>query len=196
MRPAIQKETDMRKIVAGLFISLDGVVEAPETWTAPYHSPEVDGVVYGALAAADTLLLGRRTYETFAAAFAGNTDPMAATLTSFRKVVVSTTLEKATSQNTSIIRDDVAAGITRLKAEPGNNIGISGSPTLVRWLLHQGLLDELNLVVCPIVAGRGMRLFEEEGEPVPLELVESAAFANGVQHLVYQPANVRQSAAA
>ncbi len=186
----------MRKIVAGLFISLDGVVEAPETWSGPYHSPEVDGTIYGAMAASDTLLLGRRTYQTFEQAFAGNSDPMAATMNSFRKVVVSTTLEKAAWQNTTLIGADVADEITRLKAEPGTNIGISGSATLVRWLLREGLLDELDLIVCPLVVGHGKRLFDEAGEPVPLELVESAAFANGVQHLVYGPAGVRQSVAA
>ena len=186
----------MRKIVAGLFISLDGVVEAPETWSGPYHSPEVDGVVYGAMAASDTLLLGRRTYQTFEQAFAGNSDPMAATMNALRKVVVSTTLEQAAWQNTTLVGADVAEGIRCLKAEPGTNIGISGSATLVRWLLREGLLDELNLIVCPLVVGHGRRLFEEEGALVPLELVESAAFANGVQHLVYGPVGVRQSAAA
>lgn len=186
----------MRKIVAGLFISLDGVVEAPETWTGPYHSPEVDGTIYGAMAAADTLLLGRRTYQTFEQAFAANSDPMAATMNSLRKVVVSTTLGTATWQNSTLIDEDVAGRIADLKAEPGANIGMSGSATLVRWLLREGLLDELNLIVCPLVVGHGKRLFEDEGEPVPLELVESAAFANGVQHLVYQQASVPAAAAA
>ncbi len=104
----------MRKIVAGLFVSVDGVVEAPETWTGPYFSPEVGQVIGSLMAAGDTMLLGRVTYQTFA----GNTsDPMAAQMNATPKVVVSTTLDMAEWENSTLIRGDAATEITRLKEQ-------------------------------------------------------------------------------
>jgi dihydrofolate reductase len=178
----------MRKIVASLFVSLDGVVEAPEKWTGPYFGPEVGGHIGAGFAAADTLLMGRITYETFAASFAGQTGGMADQMNSIPKVVASTTLEQASWQNSSLISGDVAAGITRLKQQPGKNIAISGSATLVRWLLGQGLLDELDLLVFPVVVGSGKRLFGDECAAATLELGQSQAFSNGVLALRYTPA--------
>jgi dihydrofolate reductase len=149
----------MRKIVAGLMVSVDGVVEAPETWTGPYFSPELGQVVGSVMADGDTMLLGRVTYQTFAASFAGNTsDPMAAQMNAVPKVVVSSTLDKAEWENSTLIQRDVAQEITRLKEQPGQNINISGSAALVAWLLGQGLLDELNLLLFPVVVGHGKQL--------------------------------------
>ncbi len=180
----------MRKIVAGLMVSVDGVVEAPETWTGPYFSPEIGQVVGSVMANGDTMLMGRVTYQTFAASFAGNTsDPMAAQMNATPKVVVSTTLDQAGWENSTLIRNDVAREITRLKEQPGKNINISGSATLVAWLLSQGLLDELNLLLFPIVAGHGKRLFGDEGPTTALTLVHSEAFSTGVTQLVYHPAS-------
>lgn len=179
----------MRKIVAGLMVSVDGVVEAPETWTGPYFSPEIGQVVGSVMADGDTMLLGRVTYQTFAASFAGNTgDPMAAQMNAVPKVVVSATLDKAEWENATLIRGDVAQEITRLKEQPGRNINISGSATLVAWLLGQGLLDELNLLLFPVVAGHGKRLFGDEGRATALTLARSEAFSTGVVQLVYRPA--------
>ena len=179
----------MRKIVAGLFVSLDGVVEAPDKWTGPYFTPELGQYIGSQIAAGDTLLLGRATYETFAAAFAGNTsDPMAAQMNAFPKVVVSTTLERAEWENSTLLSGDVAAEITRLKQQPGKNINISGSGTLVTWLLRQGLLDELDLLVFPVVIGQGRRLFDGDGGQAALELAGCEAFPGGVAHLTYRPA--------
>jgi dihydrofolate reductase len=179
----------MRKITAGMMVSVDGVVEAPEQWTGPYFSPELGQLVGSLMAASDTMLLGRVTYETFAASFAGNTgDPMAAQMSAFQKVVVSTTLDKAGWENTTLIGGDVAAEVTRLKERPGKNINISGSATLVTWLLRQGLLDELNLLLFPVVVGHGRRLFPAEGAPAGLTLAHSQAFSAGVVQLVYSPA--------
>ena len=179
----------MRKIVAGLMVSADGVVEAPETWTGPYFSPEIGQFVGSIMAASDTMLLGRVTYQTFAAAFAGNaSDPMAAQMNSTPKVVVSTTLDEAGWENSTLIRGDVAAEITRLKEQPGRNINISGSATLVAWLLRQGLLDELSLLQFPVVVGHGKRLFDGEGSQVALTLAHCEAFSTGVVHLIYQAA--------
>ncbi len=180
----------MRKIVAGLMVSVDGVVEAPETWTGPYFSPEIGQVVGSVMADGDTMLLGRVTYQTFAGSFAGSTsDPMAAQMNAVPKVVVSATLDKAEWQNSTLIRDDVAHQITRLKEQPGQNINISGSATLVAWLLSQGLLDELNLLLFPVVAGHGKHLFGGEDRTTPLTLARSEAFGNGVVHLIYNAAD-------
>src|SRR5579884_310079 len=167
-----EEEDIMRKIVAGLFVSLDGIIEAPETWSMPYMSDAEVGQTVGMLiAAGDTLLLGRKTYEGFRESFDGNSEhPMAAQLNAIPKVVVSTTLASADWQNSSLVRDNVAAAITNLKQQPGGTINMSGSGTLVSWLLEQGLLDELHLLVPPIVAGKGRRLFEGIGGHAPMTL--------------------------
>lgn len=166
----------------------DGVVEASETWTGPYFSPEIGQVVGSIMAAGDTMLLGRVTYETFAASFAGNTsEPMAAQMNALPKVVVSATMEQAGWENSTLIGRDVAREITRLKEQPGGNINVSGSGTLVAWLLGQGLLDELNLLLFPVVVGHGKRLFGE-GSTTALTLARSEAFSTGVVQLVYHAA--------
>jgi dihydrofolate reductase len=180
----------MRKIVAGLMVSVDGVVEAPETWTGPYFSPEIGQVVGSIMADGDTMLLGRVTYQTFAASFAGNTsDPMAAQMNAVPKVVVSATLDKAEWENSTLIRRDVAEEITRLKEQPGKNINVSGSATLVDWLLSQGLLDELNLLLFPVVVGHGKHLFGSEDHTTGLTLARSEAFSTGVVQLIYHNAS-------
>jgi dihydrofolate reductase len=179
----------MRKIVAGLYVSANGVIEAPETWTGPYFSPEVGQVVGSLIAGGDTLLLGRVTYQGFAAAFGGQSGGMADTMNSFPKVVVSTTLAKAEWQNSTLISGDVAAEITKLKQQPGQNINVSGSGTLVSWLLRQGLLDQLDLLMFPVIVGHGKRLFGGEGDQVGLKLAASEALASGVVHLTYHPAD-------
>ena len=177
----------MRKIVAGLMMSVDGVVEAPETWTGPYFSPEIGQAVGSLMANGDT-------YQTFAASFAGNTsDPMAAQMNAIPKVVVSATLDQADWENSTLIRHDVPQEITRLKEQPGQNINISGSgsgsATLVAWLLSQGLLDELNLLLFPIVVGHGKRLFGDEGPATALTLAHCESFSTGVAQLIYHPAS-------
>lgn len=180
----------MRKIVAGLFMSLDGVVEAPEKWTGPYFNEEIGQVIGAQMASSDTLLLGRVTYQTFAEAFAGDTsgDPVPAQMNNTSKVVVSTTLAGARWQNSTLITGDVADQIKELKDKPGKNINISGSATLVRWLLRGDLLDELDLLVFPVVLGGGQRLFADDGDQAALKLGVFQAFGNGVLHLTYQPA--------
>ena len=178
----------MRKIVAGLYVSVDGVVEAPDAWTGPYFSPEIGQVVGSLIAGGDTLLLGRVTYQGFAAAFGGQSGGMADTMNSFPKVVVSTTLDRAEWQNSTLISGDAAAEITKLKQQPGRNINASGSGTLVTWLLRQGLLDQLDLLMFPVVVGHGKRLFDNGGSQVPMRLAGSQAFASGVVHLTYHPA--------
>ena len=178
----------MRKIAAGLFTSLDGVVESPETWTGPYFNEQVGQAVGALMSANDAMLLGRATYEGFAAAFGGQSGGMADQMNNTPKFVVSSTLTSADWQNSTLINGDVAEQIRQLKQQPGRNIGMSGSSTLVSWLLRQGLLDELHLLVFPVVIGSGKRLFSEPDGQVPLALAGSESFSTGVVHLSYQPA--------
>jgi dihydrofolate reductase len=182
------EDIDMRKIVAGLFLSLDGVMESPEEWTGPYMNDEMGQAIGSQLAAADAMLLGRRTYQTFAAAFSDETHPMATQMNSTPKFVVSTTLATADWRNSTLIKGDVVEEVTKLKQQPGKNIVISGSPTLVRSLLRDNLLDELNLLVPPIVVGSGGRLFEDGSGRLALKLVDSKTFSTGVLSLTYAPA--------
>jgi len=163
----------VRKIVAGLFMSLDGVVESPENWTGPYFNDEVGQEIGSQMAIADSMLLGRVTYQTFAASFAGQTGGMADQMNNMPKLVVSTTLDTADWQNSTLINGNVAEEITKLKQRPGNDIAISGSPTLVRSLLRGGLLDELRLLVFPIVVGGGKRLFADGCGQIPLKLSDA-----------------------
>jgi dihydrofolate reductase len=185
-----RQENGMRKIVAGLFISLDGVVEAPHLWHFPYFNEEMGADVSSQIAEADTMLLGRRTYEEFASYWPQQSSdvPLADHMNSTPKVVVSTTLQSVDWQNSRLISGNVAEELRRLKEGPGKNIAITGSGTLVRSLLRDGLLDELRLLVHPIVVGSGKRLFEQGSGQVPLKLVESKTFSTGVLSLTYAPA--------
>ncbi|MDQ6831807.1 MAG: dihydrofolate reductase family protein [Chloroflexota bacterium] len=180
----------MRKIVAGLFISLDGVTESPDKWQMPYRHDESRAYILAQMDAADAMLLGRVTYQAFASYWpdAPADDPFTARMNDTPKYVVSTTLETAEWQNSTLINGNVVEEITRLKQQPGKNIGVTGSATLVRSLLRDNLLDELRLMVHPIVVGSGKRLFEHGGDPLPLKLVDSRTFSTGVLSLTYAPA--------
>jgi dihydrofolate reductase len=180
----------MRKIIAGLFISLDGVVEAPETWHFPYFNDEMGEAVAAQAAASDTMLLGRKTYEEFAAYWPNQSseEPFADVMNSTPKLVASTTLKEVAWQNSTLIEGDVIEALERIKKQPGKAISITGSPTLVRSLLRAGVLDELRLLVHPIVVGHGKRLFEAEEQPIPLRLIEAKTFTTGVQAMTYAPA--------
>lgn len=179
----------MRKIVAGLFVSANGVVEAPDTWTGAYFSPEIEQLIGSMMADGETLLLGRVTYQGFADSFGGASGGMADRMNNFEKVVVSTTLDKAEWQNSTLISGNVAEEITKLKQRPGRNINMSGSGTLVSWLLREGLLDQLDLLLFPVVVGHGKRLFAGEGGQTGLKLTGSQTFSTGVVHLTYQRAD-------
>ena len=178
----------MRQIAAGLFISLDGVVEAPENWTGPYFNDQVGQAVGALMATNDAMLLGRVTYQGFAAAFGGQSGGMADQMNSTPKFVVSGTLTSAGWQNSTLISGDVAGQITELKQRPGGGIGMSGSSALVTWLLKHDLLDRLDLLVFPVVLGSGKRLFDEPDVQLPFTLAHSEAFSTGVVHLTYEPA--------
>lgn len=185
----------MRKIVAALQMSLDGVVEAPEKWSPPYFNDEVWQVTSSGMATSDTMLLGRQTYEVFAAYWPDKTaadSPYADYINNTLKIAVSTTLKSVEWRNSKLIRGNIMEQISRLKQQPGKNITILGSATLVRALLRKGLLDQIDLLVCPVVVGVGKRLFENWTDMVPLKLVQSRALSNGVLSLSYQRAD-RQS---
>ncbi|MEU9838870.1 dihydrofolate reductase family protein [Actinomadura sp. NPDC048032] len=183
----------MRKITAGLFISLDGVVEDPQDWHFPYFNEEMGQAVDAQMGSADTLLLGRRTYDSFAGAWpdrekAGGEDAdFARKLGDARKIVVSGQDLDFTWRNSELLRGDLVEAVTALKKEPGtSDIAMSGSVSVVRALLEAGLLDELHLLVHPIAVRKGMRLFEDADAPLPLKLVSSETFGTGVVHLVYR----------
>jgi dihydrofolate reductase len=180
----------MRKIIAGEFVSLDGVMEAPDQWHFPYWSDEMGEVVSAQMAATDAMLLGRVTYQEFASFWPAQSDevPGAAHMNETPKFVVSTTLDNVDAwQNSTLINGDVLAGIAHLKQQPGKDIGVTGSATLVQSLLEAGLLDELQLLVHPIVVGRGKRLFRDQSQQTGLKLDESRTFPTGVLALTYQP---------
>jgi dihydrofolate reductase len=185
----------MKKITAGLFISLDGVVEAPDQWHFPYFNDEMGAAVDATLGAADTILFGRKTYDSFAGAWperelAGEEDaPLAKKLGDTRKIVVSNRQLEFTWRNSEQLQGDLIETVTALKSEPGERtIGMSGSVSVVRQLLAAGLLDELHLLVHPIAVRKGMRLFDESESPIPLKLLSSQTFETGVLNLVYAPA--------
>jgi dihydrofolate reductase len=178
----------MRKIVAGLHISLDGVIESPEKWSFDYHCDEVGQSIKSRRDATDTLLLGRTMYQQFAAIWPGQSGEVADFMNNTPKLVASTTLTSLDWAGSTLIDGDVVTALTALKRQPGRNITITGSATLVRSLIHAGMLDELHLLLCPIVLGSGKRLFDENGGQVPLRLTASETFPTGVVHLTYQQA--------
>jgi dihydrofolate reductase len=171
-------------IKSSLFISLDGVIEKPETWHFPYFDDQMGAVVGELMGDTDATLIGRQTYDEFAAYWptADPSDPITGVMNGARKYVVSHSLNDPAWENTTVVSGDVAAELAALKAD--NRLGTTGSATLVRWLLEQGLVDELHLLVHPIVVGHGKKLFDD-GATVPLTLLSSTAFATGVLHLVY-----------
>lgn len=181
----------MRKITAGLFIAVDGVVEDPQDWHFPYFDDDMGAAVDAQLGSADTLLLGRKTYDSFAGAWpereaAGGEDaPFAAKLGDARKIVVTRQNLAFGWRNSEVIGGELIEAVTASKNEPGGDIAMSGSVSVVRQLLAAGLLDELHLLVHPIAVGKGERLFEDGGPTLPLRLLSSQAFGSGVLNLIY-----------
>jgi len=181
----------MRKIVAGEFVSVDGVMERADQWHFPSGSDEMGAVVGEQMANSDAMLLGRVTFQEFASFWPSQKEdevPGAAHMNDTPKYVVSSTLDDVSAwQNSTLITGDVAAEIAKLKEQPGRDIGVTGSATLVQWLLREGLLDELHLLVHPITLGSGKRILDEKAGRVPLKLIESRNLPNGVLYLIYAP---------
>jgi dihydrofolate reductase len=190
----------MRKIKAGLFIALDGVVEAPDQWHFPYFNDEMGAAVGATLGAADTILLGRKTYDSFAGAWpqreadGGEDAEFAKILGDTRKIVVSHQHLEFSWRNSEQLKGDLMQAVAALKNELAGDIGMSGSVSVVRALLAAGLLDELHLLVHPIAVRRGMRLFNEGDTAIPLTLLSSQTLKTGVLNLVYAPAESADAA--
>jgi dihydrofolate reductase len=186
----------MRKIIVTEVITLDGVVEAPggnETshlhggWQFKYSAPETGKYKVDELAGVDTLLLGKTTYENFAAFWPGQTGGgFADRINQLPKYVVSRSLQKVEWNNSHILRD-VAKDVAALKKTDGGDILVYGSATLAKALLHHNLIDELRLLVCPLSIGGGLRLFDDNRELKKFGLKHSRAMDNGVLILEYQP---------
>lgn len=177
----------MRKLNAWIYMTLDGVVEAPENWVIP------DGKMFaaqtGGYQASDALLLGRTTYEIFAASWPqrSNDVPNAEWMNTTRKYVASTTLTSPDWQNTTVLRGDVAQAVAQLKREDGQDITLNGSAGLLRTLLNAGLVDVLRLYVHPLVLGSGGRLFDGAFDRVGLTLQQAEAYDSGIVGLTYVP---------
>lgn len=178
----------MRKIVASLFVSADGVAEAPETWHFPYFDDEMGAAVGAAMGESDAMLLGRVQYEEFASHWPTSDDEFAGFMNNQKKYVVTTTLTEAEWNNTEIISGDVRAGLLALKESEGKDIAVTGSLTLVQSLLRERLLDRLQLFVHPVVLGKGARWFDKLDGTVELRLDSAEAFGSGVINQIYTPA--------
>jgi len=176
-----------RKLIVTEFMTLDGVVEDP-MWSFPYWNDETSAFKAEETDRGQDMLLGRVTYEQFARAWPGRSaEEGGAYFNPARKFVVSTTLTKDVWQNASFLRGDVRKEIERLKSEAGPDLVVHGSITLARWLLREGLVDELRLLVYPITGEPGRRLFEGD-VTTKLQLASSQATSKGVLELVYRPA--------
>jgi dihydrofolate reductase len=179
----------MRKVTAGLFSSIDGVVEAPNEWQ-PAFDEEMGAVLTRMLEEQDTVLLGRVTFTEWAGYWPTSTDePFASYINSTRKYVASTTLESVAQwPNSTLIKGSVAGFLTRLREQDGGTIGTAGSPSLVRSLIQQGLLDELTLMISPVVVGGGRkRLFPEDAAPASFELIKAQSTSSGAIIATYRP---------
>ena len=181
----------MRKVIVSEFVSLDGVMEEPG-WTFRFESDDRNAFKFNELAAADALLLGRVTYEGFAAAWPGmeeETGEYGAWMNGYPKHVVSATLEESLEwKNSPLIKGDLAGGVAALKGQPGKDILVFGSADLVNTLARLDLVDEYRLMVFPVVVGKGKRLFEEGLDTKNLRLVDSKVFDSGAVVLTYAPA--------
>jgi dihydrofolate reductase len=176
----------VRKIVVTEFLSVDGVMEEP-AWTFPYWNDEIAKFKGEESSASDALLLGRVTYQGFAAAWPESKDEVADYFNSVRKYVVSNTLEEPLEwTNSTLIKANIVEEITNLKQQDGKDITVHGSATLVQALMQHDLVDRYRLLVYPVVLGKGKRLFKE-GIPATLKLLGSQSFSSGVVALVYEP---------
>lgn len=176
----------MRKIVAGLAVTLDGVVDSPSgNWMM--FNDEMQEIIDAGVAEADAILLGRRTYLEFAAMWPrlGGDVPMAGFMNGTPKYVASSTLRSLEWAGSTLLTGDLATELAELKRRPGKNIQVPGSPRLVRSLLADGLLDELSLMIHPVVLGTGARLFDGQADRMDLKLQDSRTLGTGVISATY-----------
>jgi dihydrofolate reductase len=192
-----KKGTELRKLIVTEFVSLDGVMEAPggepeyphSGWVFDYMSPEQEQYKLEEVLEAEAHLLGRVTYEGFAAAWPERSGEFADKVNSMPKYVVSTTLrEPLVWNNSTLLEGDAAEAVAKLKDGSGGPILVAGSQTLVRTLIEHDLVDEYRVMIFPVILGSGKRLFPESPDKRPLKLVDSKAFASGVVVHTYHPA--------
>ncbi|HEY9412787.1 MAG TPA: dihydrofolate reductase family protein [Jiangellaceae bacterium] len=179
----------MRTIAAHYFISLDGVIDAPQDWHFPYVTPDVMEAIEATMEGVDALLLGRRTFEEWKAYWPDQSGfPLADFINGTHKYVVTDTVTDLGWGPATVVSGNVETKVADLKAEAGGRIAVNGSGTLGRTLLQAGLIDELHLLVHPVVVGTGKHLFEAGETPVGLELAELRTYTNGVTYQIYRPA--------
>lgn len=186
----------MRKLIVTEFITLDGVIEAPGPahdfkyagWSMPYWGDDIGKFKFDELFAADAQLLGRKTYAGFAVAWPKmkDADPFTERMNGMPKYVATRTLKQLEWNNSHVLAGEVAVAVRELKQRPGQDILVAGSGDLVQTLLKQALVDELRLLVYPVVLGAGQRLFAP-GAQAKLELAETRAFKSGVVLQRYRP---------
>jgi dihydrofolate reductase len=202
--PQTREEDEPMKLTTNTQVSVDGVAQANGGrneefdpgmerggWARPLFDSESMAFVNEFYERADAFLFGRRTYDIFAGYWGTipeSANPIAAALNARPKYVASTTLTEARWADTTVLSGDVAAAVGKLKAEPGGELQVHGSGELIRWLLANRLVDEMIMLVYPVVIGQGTRLFPAEGPDTALELVQSRATANGVTVQVYRTA--------
>jgi len=197
------KEVSVRKVIVSEFVALDGVIENP-SWTFRFTGEEQQKYKFDELSASDALLLGRVTYEEFAAAWPRMTEQAgelsasdalllgryADMMNGYPKYVASTTLEELLEWNNSaLIEGDVTEEVSKLKRQPGKDILIFGSGNLVNTLMRHDLIDEYRLMIFPIIVGSGQRFFADGIDEMVLELVDTETFGSGVVVLTYRPAS-------
>src|SRR3954462_4401626 len=191
------------KLTTNTQVSVDGVMQGnggrhPDLdpgferggWARPLFDSEAMSFVDQAYQRADAFLFGRRTYDLFAGYWGARTDmedPIVGALNSRPKYVASTTLTDPEWADTTVLSGDLAAAIGELKARPGGELQVHGSGALTRWLLDNDLVDEVNLLIVPVVVGQGARLFPDAGPDIALDLVDSRAFPKGITLQVYRP---------
>jgi dihydrofolate reductase len=178
----------MRKLTSLLFMSLDGVVEAPNTFVRPNLYGDFPELIGETIAEQDAVLLGRKMYEEWSQFWPDSKiEPFASFINCTQKFVVSSTLANLEWRNSTLLGGDLGDALATLKTRPGKTIGIHGSIGLVQSLLRMGLLDELRFIQVPAIAGNGRRLFDHPGVPLQLDLQYSRTTPTGLQYLVYTP---------
>jgi dihydrofolate reductase len=181
------------RLVATEYVSLDGVFEEPGEWSGPFFNDEAAQFKFDELQASDALLLGRRTYEGFAAAWPSMTDTgeFGEKMNTMPKYVVSSTLDKAEWPGSKLIKGNVAQEVRKLKQQPGQDLLLSGSAQLFNALMHEDLIDLYRFMLHPIVLGKGKRLFADGDDGKPLDLTNTKAFSSGIVILEYEPGGRR-----
>jgi dihydrofolate reductase len=178
------------RLVATEYLSLDGVFEEPGHWSGPFFNDEAGQFKWTELQASDALLLGRKTYEGFAAAWPTmkGTGEFGEKMNGMTKYVVTSTLDKVEWTGSKLVKGDVAAEVRKLKKEPGHDLLLSGSAQLFNALMQENLIDLYRIMLHPIVLGKGKRLFPDRVDKRILDLAEIKRFRSGIVVLEYGPA--------